>query len=120
MALLMTRVDIDMIRLVGRWQSDAMSRAMAPPAHIERALTSSGLKPTCGPVMVTAARRDLFILVILIEVHFPLWNKPAKGVWMVDPWCRRYATRRLMAANAHAMGCHVVPWLMDSPLTPFF
>ena len=34
--------------------------------------------------------------------------------------CRRYTTRRLMAATAHALGWPVVPCLMDSPLTPFF
>ena len=60
---------------------------MVPPACMGRALNLSGVKPTCGPVMATAARRAVVISVLLIEVHLPLWNILAKGVWLVTPWC---------------------------------
>ena len=93
---------------------------MAPPACIECALTSFGMNPTCGPVMVTAARRALVVSVLQIEVNFPLSHTPVKGVLPMAPWCQRYSTRRLMAATARALGCPMVPWPMDSPLTPFF
>ena len=44
----------------------------------------------------------------------------AKCVSGVAPCCRRCATRRRMAATAHARGCPVVTCPIDSPLTPFF
>ena len=60
------------------------------------------------------------ISVLLIEVHFTLWDTLAKGVWAVALWCQRYATRRLIDATAHALGCPVVMWLMDLTFTLFF
>ena len=82
-----------------------MRSAMAPPARMERALNSSEANPT---------------LVLHTDIHLLFWKNLAKGVWLVAPWCRRYATRHLMAATAHALGCPVVPWPIDFPLTPFF
>ena len=93
---------------------------MAPPARMERALTSSGVKPTCGPVMATAAWNYLVMSVLRTDVHLILWNTLAKGGCLVAPWCRRYSTQRLVVATAHILGCPVVPWPIDSPLTPFF
>ena len=40
----------------------AMMRAMAPPARIDRALTSSGVNITWGPMRVVAARSAVVIL----------------------------------------------------------
>ena len=93
---------------------------MAPPARVERALTSSSVKTTCGPIMVTAAQRALVMLVLCTDFRLLLWNTLAKGLWPVAPWCRRYVTRCLMAATSHALGCAVVPWPIDFPLTLFF
>ena len=39
----------------------AMRRAMAPPARIDRALTSSGENPTWGPMVAVAVRSALVI-----------------------------------------------------------
>ena len=58
---------------------------MVPPAHMERVLTSSGVKPTCGPVMVAADRRDLMMLVLRTDVNLFWWNTLAKGVWPMVP-----------------------------------
>ena len=44
----------------------------------------------------------------------------ARCVSGVAPCCRICATRRQMAATAHARGWPVAPCPMDSPLTPFF
>ena len=52
---------------------------MAPPAHMERALTSSGVKLSCGPVMATAARRAFVTLLLRIEAHFLLWKNADQG-----------------------------------------
>ena len=48
----------------------AMISAMALPALIEQALTSSGVKPTCDPMMVTATRRAAVISVLLTVNSF--------------------------------------------------
>ena len=53
---------------------------MAPPAHMERALTSSGVKPNCGSIMATAARRYLMMYVLRTDAHLFLWKTLAKGV----------------------------------------
>ena len=42
----------------------AMRRAMAPPARIDRALTSSGVNPTWGPLVAVAVRSALVILAL--------------------------------------------------------
>ena len=93
---------------------------MAPPARMERVLTSYEANLTGGPVMVTAAQRALVMSVLHTDVHLFLCNTLAKGLWLVALWCKRYSTRRLMAATSHTLGCPVVPWTIDFPLTPLF
>ena len=97
-----------------------LRRAMAPPARIDRALTSSGVNPTWGPMRVVATRSTVVILALwTVDQAFPL-KTAARCVSGVAPCCRKCATRRRMAATAHARGCPVAPCLMDSPLMPFF
>ena len=51
----------------------AMQRAMAPPAHTERALTSSGVNPNWGPMIVVAAQSAAVISALRIVEHlYPL------------------------------------------------
>ena len=136
MALLMACVDTDTIRLVRRWRSNvmlrylprrrivfvstcAMRRVMAPSDRINRVLTSSGVNPTWGPMVVVAARSAVVILALrTVDQAAPL-KTAARCVSGVVPCCRRCATRRLMAATAHAQGWPVAPCPMDPPLTPF-
>ena len=92
---------------------------MALPALIERALTSSGVNLTCGPVMVNAAWRGLVMSVLCTDVHLFLWNTMYKGVWLVVSWYQTYATCILVAATAHALGSPVVPWPICFPLIQF-
>ena len=98
----------------------ATRRAMALPARIDRALTSSGVNPTWGPMRVVAARSDVVILA-LRTLDQAVWLKmAARCVSGVAPCCCRCATRRRMDATVHAWGCTVAPCPMDYPLTPFF
>ena len=93
---------------------------MAPQARIERALASSGVNPTWGPMIVVAARRAAVILALRTMDHLTLSKTAAICVYKVAPCCRKCATRRRMADTAHARGCPVALCLIDSPLTPFF
>ena len=98
----------------------AMRRAMAPPACIDRALTSSRVNPTWGPMVVVAARSAVVISALrTVDQVAPLKTAARCGSG-VALCCCRCATRRLMAATAHARGWPVAPCPMDSPLTPFF
>ena len=93
---------------------------MAPPARIDRALMSSGVNPTWGPMRVVAARSAAVISALrTVDQAAPL-KTAARCVSGVAPCCRRCATRRLMAVTAHDRECPVAPCPMDSPLTPFF
>ena len=97
-----------------------MRRAMAPPARIDRALTSSGVNPTWGPMRVVATRSTVVILALwTVDQAVPL-KTVARCMSGVALCCRRCATGRRMAATAHARGCPVAPCPMDSPLAPFF
>ena len=98
----------------------AMRIFMLPPERMERALTSLGVNPTCGPVILTAARSDFLILVLQTNVHLFLWKILAKYVLLVVQCHRRYAKRHKMDTTAHALGCPVVPWPIELPLTLFF
>ena len=60
---------------------------MAPPARMKRALTFSGVNPTCGPLMATAAQMSLLISLLCTDVHFFLCKNISKEVWLVVPWC---------------------------------
>ena len=98
----------------------AMRRAMAPPARIDRALTSSGMNPTWVPMVVVAARSAVVILALRTVDQVAPLKTAVRCVSGVAPCCCRCATRRLMAATAHVRGWPVAPCLMDSPLTPVF
>ena len=52
---------------------------MAPPASMERALTSSGVNSTCGPIIETEAQRALVMLVIWNDVHFFIVEHVVQG-----------------------------------------
>ena len=97
-----------------------MRRAMAPPARINRALTSSGVNPTWGPMRVVAVCSAAVISALRTVDHAVLLKMVARCVYGVALCCLRYATRRRMTATAHDWGCPVAPCPMDSPLTPFF
>ena len=72
----------------------AIKRAMAPPVRIDRALTSSGVNPTWGPMRLVAARCAVVILVLrTVDQAAPLKTE-ARCVSGVAPCCRRCATRR--------------------------
>ena len=62
-----------------------MRSFMAPPVRMDHTLNSSGVNPTCGPVMATITQRALMISVRSTDVHLFLWNIMDKGVWMVAP-----------------------------------
>ena len=93
---------------------------MAPLAHIDCALTSSGMNPTWGPTRVVAARNAAVISVLRTVDHVVPLKTAARCVYGVAPCCRRCATRRRITATAHARGCPVAPCPIDPPLTPFF
>ena len=98
----------------------AMRRAMAPLARIDRALASSGVNPTWGPMRVVAVRSAAVISTLRTVDHLVPLKTAAMCVSGVDPCCHRCATRLRMSGTAHARGCHVVPCQIDSPLMPFF
>lgn len=93
---------------------------MAPPAHIERALTSVGLKPTCGPEILTASRSALMTSVLLIVDHFPFLDTSAICKRLLAPCCCICATNILITATANARGFPVSPCTIDSPLVQLF
>ena len=93
---------------------------MAPPACIERALTSSGMNPTSGLMIVVSDRSAAVISALRIVDHlFPL-KTAVRCVFGGALCCHKCATRRQMAATSHERGCSVAPCQIDSPLTPFF
>ena len=77
---------------------------MAPPARIEHALMSYGVNPTWVPMIVVAARISAVISALRIIDHlFPL-KIAARCVFGTAMCCRKFATRRWMAATTHAQG----------------
>ena len=92
---------------------------IAPPDHMERALTSSGSKPTCGPDISTAFLRALVIYVIQMDNHLLFWCVAAGYMWPLAPCYQIYVTWRLIAATAHGMGCPVYPYPIDPLLNTF-
>ena len=93
---------------------------MAPPARIERVLTYSGVKTTWSPMILVAAQSaDVISALRTVDRSFPL-KAGAKCVLLGAPCRHRCATRRLMAATAHARGWTIVPYPVDYSLTPFF
>ena len=93
---------------------------MALPARIDRALTSSGVNPTWGPMRVVAACSAAVISELWTVDHVVPLKTAASCLSGVAPCCHRCATRRQMSTTAHARGCPVAPCPIDSPLTPIF
>ena len=92
---------------------------MAPPAHIKRALTSTGVNPTWGLMILGAAQSaDVVSALHTVEHCFPL-KTAANCVLQGAPCCCKCATWRLIAATEHAQGWPVVPCLMDSTSAAF-
>ena len=100
--------------------SRAMRRVMAPPARIERPLTSYGVNPTWGPMIVVAARISAVNSALHTVDHLTPLKTAARCVSGVAPCCRKCSTRCRMDATAHVWGCPVAPCLINSTLTPFF
>ena len=98
----------------------AMMRAMAPPARIKSALTSSGVNPSWGPMIVVAARSAAVIYALRIVDHLFTLKTAARCVFGEALCCCKCATWRQMDSTAHTRGCPVAPCPIDSPLTPFF
>ena len=97
----------------------AMRRAMAPPDRIDCELTSFGVNPTWGPMVVVAVRSAVVISALWTVDQVAPFKTAARCVSGVAPCCCRCSTRRLMAATSHARGWPVAPCPIDSPLTPF-
>ena len=93
---------------------------MALPARIERALTSSGVNPIWGPMIVVAAQSAAVILALCTVDQLTPLKTAAICVSWVAPCCCKCATRRRMATTAHVQGCPVEPCPIDSALIPFF
>ena len=97
-----------------------MRRALAAPDRIERALTFSGVKPTCGlMILVVVQSADVISRLRAVGRHFML-KTVARCVLLGAPCCRKCSTRLLMDDTAHVWGWPVVPCPMDSPLMSFF
>ena len=93
---------------------------MAPPARIERALTSYGVNPTWVPMIVVAAQSAAVISSLRTVDHLTPSKTAAICVSGVALCCHKCATRRRMTAIAHARGCPMALCPIDSPLAPFF
>ena len=98
----------------------AMSRAIAPPARIDCALTSSGVNTTWGPLRVVAAHSSVVISALRTVDHVVPLKTAARCMSRVAPCCHKCATLSRMAATAHAQGCPVAPCLIYYPLTTLF
>ena len=97
-----------------------MRRAMAPPARIEHALTSSGVTPTWGPIIVVAAQSAAVISALRTVDRLSPLNTATRCMSGGVLCCRKCATRCRMADTAHAWGCPVASYPIDSSLAPFF
>ena len=91
-----------------------------PPDRMDHAVTPSGLKPTCVPAIYSAFLSDLVISVILMAYHLFLWYTSDKGMWLLDPCCRKCATWHRISTISHTLVWPISMFLIDSPLTLFF
>ena len=90
---------------------------MAPPAHIKCVMTSSGVKPIWGLIILVEDQSAGVIYALSTVDHiFPL-NMATRCVLLEVPCCCKCATRRLTDATAHAGRWPVVPCPMDYTLT---
>ena len=93
---------------------------MAPLARIKRAMTSSGVNPIWGSMIVVAAQSAVVISALRTVDHLTTFKTAARFVSGVAPCCLKCATQRRMAATAHARGCPMAPYPINYPSTPFF
>ena len=93
---------------------------MAPPALRERALMPASVNPITGPAARTTALMAAVMLSPLICCHLEAFLKLERGIFLLAPWRRRYATWRRMTTTGNPWGWPVCPCPIDSPLTPFF
>ena len=98
----------------------SLRSASAPPAWRERVLTSCYVKHMVGLAARTTVRMAAVLLVLQIMNHLSLWHTAVRGVVLVASLRRMYLMRRRSTATVQPWGWPVWPWLMDSPLTPFF
>ena len=75
---------------------------MASLARIERALTSSGLNPNWGLVIVVVARSAFVVSALRTVDHLSPLKTVVRCVYGGALCCRKCATRIRMAATAHA------------------
>ena len=93
---------------------------MALPARIERALILSCMNTTWGRMIVAAAQSAVVISALRTVDHLTPLKTAARCVSGVAPCCHKCATRRRVAATAHARGCPMAPYPINYPSTPFF
>mmetsp|Transcript_30800 Transcript_30800/g.69101 ORF Transcript_30800/g.69101 Transcript_30800/m.69101 type:complete len:215 (+) Transcript_30800:111-755(+) len=96
----------------------ANKSALAPAARNEHAETSSGRKPSDGPMERTVSRKVSVIMegvTLRGEVH-----TVARGVVGSALWARRWMTRLITARTGHRKASPLRPRPMTSPRTPFF
>ena len=98
----------------------SMRRSVSPPARRERAMVSISLNPIDGPAARTTDLMEAVIFSTWICCHLSPFLKLEIGILLVAPWCRRYATQRLMDTNGHPWVWPVRPCPVNPPLTPFF
>ena len=98
----------------------AMRMAIAPPARIERAMTSSGVNPIWSPMIVVAARSAAVISALLTVDHLSPLKNAARCVSGGAPLYRKCSIWSRMAATTHAWGCPVAPCPIYSHLVLFF
>ena len=91
----------------------AMKRAMAPPAHIERVLMSSGMNPTWGPLIVVAAHSAAVISALRIVDDLFTLKTAVRCVFGGALCCCKCATRRRMDATAHVRAVRSMTLIME-------
>ena len=71
--------------------------------------------------MIGVAAQSVEVILALRTVdHILTFKTEARCVLLEAPCCCKCDTWRWMDATAHAQGCHVTPFPIDSHLTPFF
>ena len=93
---------------------------MALLGRIERALTSTGVNRTWGPMIVVAAQSAEVSLSFLTVDHLTPLKTAERCVSEVTLCCRNCATRRRMDVTAPVRGRPVASCPIDYPLTQFF
>ena len=97
-----------------------MRRAIAPPPYINQSLTSPGVNPTWGMIMLIVAQSyDMIYALQTVDSCLPLKTE-AMCVLLWASSCRRCTIRRPMTATAHAWGGLLIHVRWNLPLRYFF